>query len=115
MSAVADREMDVSPEAKTGPESEGSDTSNGPIKNNHLNSPLQTSARKKLFTHENGSARKIAAPSTDNVMFVCHSAVDDDPAKCAAVAVAKINTLSQNVGREKVALVSAHKVAKIRA
>ena len=109
MSTVMDKGMEVSPEAKNGPESEVSGLPKGPIKDNNLNSPLQVGARKKLFTHESKSARKIQPPSTDNVMLVCHSAIDDDPAKSAALAVEKINTLSHNIGIEKVALVASHK------
>ena len=90
MSTVMDQGMQVSPEAKNGPESEVSGLPKGPIKDNNLNSPLQVGARKKLFTHESKSARKIQPPSTDNVMLVCHSAIDDDPAKSAALAVEKI-------------------------
>ena len=72
-------------------------------------STLREDQRGKGVTHENKSARKILPPSTDNVMLVCHSAIDDDPAKSAALAVEKINTLSHNIGIEKVALVASHK------
>ena len=57
MSTVTEKDMEVSPEPKTGLESEGSGTPKGPIKDNNLNSPLQVGARKKLFTQQSGSAR----------------------------------------------------------
>ena len=101
--------MEVSPEPKNGLESEGSGMPKGPIKDNNLNSPLQVGARKKLFTQQSESARKIKAPSTDNVLLVRHSEIHDDPAKYAALAVEKINMLSNNIGHEKVALVASHK------